>query len=270
MNTFKKAHVALTSITLLSGLAACGNAEPTAAPTTVVTVTASAEPTPSETLPDEAGMTEESIAEDEALYAILHNESTILNHLGVDGEEYYTYMPDGTLCSVDRYSVYTSMEDVEMYGSQGLITAPLGTAAIGNDSLEAATCQKYFTEKMATFPEEESGAGTYNPPTAGPVRQVNNEWFDDEAGDYDYDTMDALRADIGTHLGLAEGGLVTTPAGVQCDAGYGVLSGSEIEEAKAEGLLVAVNSQGTGVTLEGENQQECQQYFAETLSTFTK
>lgn len=254
MNTFKKALVALTSITLLTGLAACGDAdqpEPTTVATTVVTVTAEPEPTAEPSF-DES---EVEYLPEEDLTAVIYDESQIISHLGLDhNNEILT--PDGVWCEAS--AILNSAGSVGLYADAGdvVATAPMGTAGVKVGGAEQKTCLAYFTDALADFPEgsgDDAELPAEHDAAAEPVELSGEE----------------LKAQIGAHLGLGEGGVVTTPDGMECDAAYAIYDETTLNEATWEGEIIAVNADGYGVSVEGFNANECRDYFVLAMKDFT-
>ena len=161
-----KPLTALAGLTLILGMPACGDAELATAPTTVVTVTAEAEPattvTVTETLPAEAGMTEESIDEDDDiiwieeggddLYQIRHFQEDISAHLGLDSNGYVKVPGSSTTCEASV--IMPNKTTVEVYADAGdlVATNPNGTAGVKVGSTGGEReCLKFFTEALADF-----------------------------------------------------------------------------------------------------------------------
>ncbi len=166
MNILTKPLTALAGLTLVLGMTACGDAEPATAPTTEVTVTTEAEPaatvTVTETLPAEAGMTAESIEDDddiiwieeggEDLYQIRHFHEDIIAHLGLDSNGYLKVPGSSITCEASV--IMPNMTTVELYADAGdlVATNPNGTAGVKVSSNGGEReCLEFFTEALADF-----------------------------------------------------------------------------------------------------------------------
>lgn len=247
-NIFTKTVLSLTAAASLFGLSACGDATPNEAPATQVTVveTVTAEPSMEET--------DVEYLPEEDLTAVVYNDSQIIEHLGLDHNN-EILISEGVWCEAS--AILNSVGAVDLYADAGdvVATAPMGTAGVKVGGAEQKTCLDYFTNALADFPEGES-AGLETPAereSAAPVV-------------LDGEQMKAL---IGEHLGLGEGGVVTTPDGMECDAGYAIYDKTTLNEATVEGDIVAVNAQGFGVTSEGLNSVDCKDFFVLAMKDFS-